>query len=157
MLAKKYAQLVRHFYSGRLTNHEYELACDSILQDADQAINQIYCQLWTTYCDFREHRMGLKHGMTRDGRRLLARWIMFLKSERPYEYPIHGCFSPIVKWITLGLIRQPDPLTFGDAEYWPYFDGPISKQISRSRGIWLVDASRQITKRWTRSRRSRRS
>lgn len=118
---QSYAELVRHFYSGRLTNHEYERACDSILRDADQAMNQIYCQLWTTYCDFREHRMGLKHGMTREGRRLLARWIMFLKSERPYEYPIHGCLATIIKWITLGLVRKADPMTAGDAEYWPYF------------------------------------
>lgn len=117
----EYAELVRHFFAGRMTNHQYEKRCDDLLDRADEAVNQIYCRLWTTYCDFREHRMGRKHGMTRDGRRLLARWIMFLRSGRPYEYPVHGCLPSMVAMITFGLVRMPDPMSFGDADYWPYF------------------------------------
>jgi hypothetical protein len=116
-----YAELARHFFAGRITNHEYERACDQILEHSDDAINQVYCQLWTAYCDFREHRMGRKHGMTREGRRLLARWIMFLKSDRPYEYPIRGCLPTLIKWLSLGLIRKPDPMLCGDSDYCPYF------------------------------------
>ena len=118
---RQYAELVRHFYSGRLTNHEYEDAYDRIPEDGDQAVNQIYCKLWTTYCDFREHRMGRKHGMTLDGRRILARWILFLKSDRPYEYPIRGCLPAIAGWLSFGLLGQPDPKTLGDPDFWPYF------------------------------------
>ena len=117
----QYAELVRHFLAGRMTNHQYENRCDVLIDDGDDAVNQIYCELWKSYCDFREHRMGLRHGMTRDGRRLAARWIMFLRSGRPYEYPIYGCLPTLIAIITLGLVRKPNPLSLGDSDVWPYF------------------------------------
>lgn len=117
----QYAELVRHFLAGRLTNHQYETCCDALLDDGDQAVSQVYCRLWTTYCDVRTHYMGRKHGMTRDGRRIAARWILFLRSGRPYEYPIYGCLPMLITIATFGLVRKPDPMAFGDAEVWPYF------------------------------------
>lgn len=116
-----YAELVRHFYSGRMTNDQYEAAFDRLDESADDAIDQIYCKLWTTYCDFKTHKMGRCQGMTREARRMLARWILFLKSDRPYEYPIHGCHPLLLTILTLGLYRKPAPETFGDSDYWPYF------------------------------------
>ena len=65
--------------------------------------------------------MGRAEGMTLDARRMLARWIMFLKSEREYEYPIYGCLPTLVAVLTGGLIRKPDPMTVGASDYWPYF------------------------------------
>ena len=118
-----YAELVRHFLSGRITNHEYEKRCDALLDSGDEAISQIYCRLWNSYCDFREHRMGMKHGMTRDGRRIAARWIMFLRSGRRYEYPIPGCLASILSVLILGLARcvRADSEKTGDDDVWPYF------------------------------------
>lgn len=112
----RYAELVRHFLAGRMTNHQYEDLCEDLLRDGDDAVHQIYCKLWNNYCDFREHRMGLKHGMTRDGRRLAARWIMFLRSGRPYEYPIYGCLPTLI-----AIVRKPDPMSLEDSIVWPYF------------------------------------
>ncbi|WP_417737254.1 hypothetical protein [Rosistilla oblonga] len=117
----EFAQLVRQFLSGRMTNHAYEDRYEALPEDGDEAVNQVYCRLWNEYCDFREHRMGRKHGMTRDGRRVAARWIMFLRSGRPYEYPVYGCLPTLVAIATLGLVRKPDPMTFGDSDVWPYF------------------------------------
>ena len=65
---QSYTELVRHFLSGRMTNLKYELACDTLMRDFDLASDKIYCELWNCYCDVREHRMGRKHGMTREGR-----------------------------------------------------------------------------------------
>ncbi len=118
---RQYAELVRQFLAGRMTNHQYEDRCDDLLDDGDDAVSQVYCELWKSYCDFREHYLGRKHGMTREGRRMAARWIMFLRSGRPYEYPIYGCLPSLVKLLTLGIVRKPDPLSFGDSDVWPYF------------------------------------
>jgi hypothetical protein len=103
-----------------MTNHQYEVQCDELLDNGDEAVNQVYCRLWYNYCDLRKHRMGLKHDMTRDGRRLVARWIIFLRSGRPYEYPIYGCLPTLIAFVTLGLIRKRDPMSFGDSDVWPY-------------------------------------
>lgn len=116
-----YAELIRQFLSGRMTNHQYEDRCDAILDNADMAVDQIYCELWAGYCDFREHYLGMKHGMTREARRTTARWIMFLHSNRPYEYPTYGCLPMLISICTLGMIRKPDPKSAGDSQYWPYF------------------------------------
>ena len=60
---RRYAELVRHFLSGRMTNLEYERGCDGLLRDMDEASGQVYDELWKYYCDVREHRMGMAHGM----------------------------------------------------------------------------------------------
>ncbi len=120
---RRYAELVRHFLSGRMTNLEYERSCDGLLRDMDEASGQIYDELWKYYCDKREHRMGMAHGMTRDGRRMAARWIMFLISGRPYEYRHMISPNGLIAFITFGLVRRyeyPDN-DAGDREYWPYY------------------------------------
>ncbi len=118
-----YAELVRHFLSGRMTNHDYEELCDKFLNEGDCAVTQVYCRLWNNYCDVREHRMGLRHGMTREGRRVAGRWIMFLRSGRPYEYPTPGCLISLLSILTLGVVRRiwDASQDLGEEEVWPYF------------------------------------
>ena len=118
---RQYAEIVRQFLSGRMTNLQYEERCDAILENADLAVRQIYVELWGGYCDFREHYIGRRHGMTKDARRATARWIMFLHSNRPFEYPVYGCLPMLISICTLGIIRKPDPKSAGDAHCWPYF------------------------------------
>lgn len=119
----QYAQLVRHFLSGRMTNHEYEKACDAFLTCDDEAVGQVYDKLWNEYCDLREHRMGRRYGMTREGRRTAARWILFLRSGRPYEYRYMKCPNGLVSLLTLGLVRRYENANNDSAErdYWPYY------------------------------------
>jgi len=120
---RRYAELVRHFLSGRMTNFEYELECDRLMRPMDEASDKVYCELWKCYCDVREHRMGKTRGMTREGRRLTARWIMFLKTNRPYEYRHMIYPNGLIAFVTLGLVRKyeyPNNTT-GDQEYWPYY------------------------------------
>ncbi len=120
---KLYAELVRHFLAGRMTNHEYEDTCDSILNQGDEAVGQVYDKLWNEYCDFREHRMGRKHGMPREGRRVAARWIMFLRSGRPYEYRHIKYPNGLIALLTLGIVRRyENPSNDGsDRDCWPYY------------------------------------
>ena len=89
-----------------MTNHEYEKLCDKFLYEGDDAVTHVYCRLWNNYCDLREHRMGMRHGMTREGRRMAARWIMFLRSGRPYEYPTPGCLMSLFSVLTFGIVRR---------------------------------------------------
>ena len=119
----QYAELVRHFLSGRMTNHEYETACDTFLKSNDDAIGLVYDKLWCEYCDLREHRMGRRHGMTREGRRIAARWIMFLRSGRPYEYRHMKYPNCLIALLTLGLVRgYENPANDSDErDWWPYY------------------------------------
>ena len=120
---RNYAELVRHFLAGRMTNFEYELACDKLTRKMDEASDKVYRELYNCYCDVREHRMGRARGMTRDGRRMAACWIMFLKSNRPYEYR-HMIFpNGLIALLTLGLFRKYEypENTNGDMEHWPYY------------------------------------
>ena len=36
---RNYTELVRHFLAGRMTNFEYELACDKLTRNMDEAWN----------------------------------------------------------------------------------------------------------------------
>lgn len=129
---RQYAELIRQFLSGRMTNHQYEDRCDAILDNADTAVGQVYYELWTSYCDLREHYVGLKHGMSRDARHTAARWIMFLHSNRPYEYPTSGCLPILISILTLGIVRKPDPKSAGDSHCWPYFrESDFEHDLSR--------------------------
>jgi hypothetical protein len=118
---RAYAELVRHFLSGRMTNHEYEERCSELLKQGDAAVEEVYCHLWFSYCDIQEQRLGCKHGMSRETRREFARWILFLRSGRHYEYEAQGCWPTILAIMTFGLLRSPASAPSGDSEFWPYF------------------------------------
>jgi len=119
----KYAELVRQFLSGRMTNHEYEIACDVFLKCDDEAVGQVYDKLYNGYCDFREHRMGRRYGMTHEGRRIAARWIMFLRSGRPYEYRHMKYPNGLIAFLTLGFVRryENEDNDSVERECWPYY------------------------------------
>jgi hypothetical protein len=120
---QRYTELVRHFLSGRITNFKYEIACDALVRDLDEASDKVYCELWYYYSDVREHRMGRERGMTREGRRTAARWIMFLKSNRPFEYRHMIYPYGLISFLTLGFVRKYEypENTEGDRDYWPYY------------------------------------
>ena len=88
----RYAELLRHFLAGNLTNFEYETGCDAILRDCTstkerEAIEGVYWAAWHLYDDINTHRMRGKWALTRESRQMVARWIMFLYGGREYEWP----------------------------------------------------------------------
>lgn len=78
------AQALRDFASGRITNNEFEAAEP---QTKDPAIRAIWETVWLFYDDVSEHRLTGRHKLPRDLRRGWVRWILFLHSDLPYEWP----------------------------------------------------------------------
>ena len=86
---RQYAQLLRQFISGRMTNDEYEKRFDSIQASVgDPAVWEAYHQIWITYDDYYTHRMTRAHRLTGEDRRSVARMVLFLHSDREYGWPV---------------------------------------------------------------------
>ncbi|MGV8122292.1 MAG: hypothetical protein AB2L14_21230 [Candidatus Xenobiia bacterium LiM19] len=80
----KMAENIRHLVSGTITNREYEYRSpcgeDPILEEVDGLA-------WFMYDDLHEHRLTGSRSLTKEGRREVARWILFLKTDLEYEGP----------------------------------------------------------------------
>lgn len=78
------AQLLRDFISGRITNDQFESFCP---KTTDRAIHAIWDTAWTFYDDHHSHKLTGKYRLPRDIQRICVRWILFLHSDQPYEWP----------------------------------------------------------------------
>jgi hypothetical protein len=93
---KELAALLRHLAAGQISNDQFE---DRLPGMGDPAVRQVFAEgAWFLYDDLHEHRLIGKHRLEPVSRKELARWILFLESELPYEWPI------ITGWIRLLLI-----------------------------------------------------
>ncbi|HLK57465.1 MAG TPA: hypothetical protein VKU00_12940 [Chthonomonadaceae bacterium] len=71
-----YAQLLRHFASGVITNDEYDDRFFQIHDDtSDPALWCIWEAVWPCYCDLRTYRLRGKHTLSPETRRVIARAI----------------------------------------------------------------------------------
>ena len=127
----EFAELLRRFAAGQLTNDEYEDRAFEILpvparHAEDQGLWPIMEMSWFLYDDLHKHRLDGKYKLTRDGRREVCRWILFLQSDCEYEWPrksFHSLLAPILKLVTLGWWgrrQQEDFESAGEVEVWPF-------------------------------------
>lgn len=109
---RKYAEIIRQFISGRMTNGEYEARFEAIQHDAkDLAISAVYYELWFLHDDIKTHRMTGAHRLDRENRRIIARIVLFLQSATEYQWPNHAwigagraAFLAMEAWATVILI-----------------------------------------------------
>lgn len=137
---RQYAQLLRHFAAGRLTNFAYEDRADDIMGTyrsdegrADPALWAIYQQVWFMYDDLHTHRLAGRYALSRKTRREVARWILFLYTDDEYlwpedsiQYGLGGCLLNIVTLGLWGWITRPRELqrlqTIGEVDAWPFLN-----------------------------------
>ena len=82
---RKYALILRRFMAGRLTTDEYEDAYFEIeSRGRDQASWHIFAAAWHLYDDLHVHRMTDGHRVDGELRRLIAKWVLFLRSGAAY-------------------------------------------------------------------------
>jgi hypothetical protein len=83
----KFAELLRAFYLGRITNDEFEDAVEPLCEQ-DPVVHEVFhLGAWRTYSDHKECRFTDYDKLTPEGRKILARWILFLKGGKPYLWP----------------------------------------------------------------------
>lgn len=118
-----YAELLRHFAAGRVINWDYDVASDAFTETADHAPGHIYNEVWPIYCDLRKHRMTGDFRLDKVGRRVLARFVVFLQSDLEYEWPVPSGRRFLLNLLTLGLWGwlKPLPRCGGDESVWPFF------------------------------------
>lgn len=124
----RYAELLRRFIAGQVTNFEYEDRFDQVAIDldiADPAVDELFRVMWSTYCDIREHKMTGDHTFEGENRKTVLRFLLFLHSDCPYEWPTEELSGCLLSLLTLGLygkLTKPDPASInGDEEVWPFY------------------------------------
>lgn len=103
-LRREFAELLRHFGSGRLTNDEMMDALhrldqrhrtfggytgDAGVAELDSEIDGV-CDSTSTF------RLTGRNALNRQSRRYLARLILFLHTDQPYRVQQSGCLSVLV-------------------------------------------------------------
>jgi hypothetical protein len=123
---RRVAELLRHFVAGQITNDEFEIR--SPRRSRDLAVRQILSEgAWFLYDDRHEHRLTGKYKLTPEARENVARWILFLETDLPYEWPVmpfalRFALMPL-NLMTVGLLGrlvQRYASRGGPVELWPF-------------------------------------
>ena len=78
------AELLRQFASGCITNFELE---NQWPNSKDPALQAFESTIWCFYDDFKEHALQGPFALASEMKRVVARWIVFLHSNEPYQWP----------------------------------------------------------------------
>ena len=123
----KLAGALRALASGLITNDEFE---DQRLpySNEDPAIYEVYSNgAWSLYSDLQLYRLRGRHRLDDKTRSAVARWVLFLKTDLPYEWPIstpgHGMFRLVANLLTVGFANRFFVRKFqahGDVSVWPF-------------------------------------
>ena len=122
------ALLIRRYMAGQITNDALWKAWPV---SKDPAIREIWNIMWMQFDDLYEHSTVGANALWPSTRRELLRWILFLDTNQPFEWPRHPGGNPhhiAVKHVSLfGAKRRAQRfLKAGDYETWPF----------RSRADW---------------------
>lgn len=152
---RKLAFHLRQLSVGLITNDDFEGAIMDDITDgwlpeqyyrskqveSDDPIIQPMLELcWGLYDDTRQHKLVKSDELTKDALKIIARCILFLHSDREYEWPYLSFHSTLFKFslkdliltiLTLGqhyrIKKEEDILSFnewqksGDYDVWPFF------------------------------------
>ena len=88
----KFAELLRHFIAGQITNDEFEnqIPLPRVFSSnpADPAITEIWwIAAWPLYDDFEEHTLTGEYRVPDEYRREIAKCVLFLKADQEYQWP----------------------------------------------------------------------
>jgi hypothetical protein len=120
---------VRQLAIGRITNDEFEgLYAHDAARSCDPAVRAVFWQgAWLLYSDFQQIRYTGRNRLPKDTRRHIARWILFLRSQLPYEWPLERWWQRLawvpVHVVTLGLsarLRNKRWQASGEFAVWPF-------------------------------------
>lgn len=103
------AQCIRHYLIGRISNFQFDDQMFDIKSE-DFAISDIRDALWMAYDDFCEHRNSGPYAISEQGRPIVLRCILFLKSDFEYAWPRaplwYRLTRPLLWLVSLGAIPR---------------------------------------------------
>jgi len=117
------AEALREFTEGRISNREYERRYPR--SKDDPALWGIYQNIWFCYSDTSEHTLTGKHALTDEGRVVIGRCLLFLRSDLEFQWPATKLrlFYPLLRLIGLGRMansRVSKEMSVGDVDVWPF-------------------------------------
>jgi len=118
---KKLALHLRHLSVGLISNDEFEEAVMDDVSDGwlpeqyyrskraksdndDPIIKPMLELCWGLYDDTRNHRLVKSDELTNDALKIIARCILFLHSDREYEWPYFNTNNPLLQFSLTDLI-----------------------------------------------------
>lgn len=120
------AELLRHFVANQMTNFEFDDAAFEVNTD-DEGVKAVRDQAWMQYDDLHMHKLDGKWAIEGEHRREVARWILFLKSDCEYRWPVMRWWQkllfPVVTLLTLGLgsyLWRQWYASRGASDLWPF-------------------------------------
>lgn len=126
----QYAEQLRHFAAGVLSVDEYERRTEELAYaSSDPALAAVWRAAWALYDDFRTSRLRGEWALSRDQRREVARWLLFLYSDHEYQWPVErtGVFGCFLSAMSLGWwdywnsrAQSQRQMQAGVLEYWPF-------------------------------------
>lgn len=121
------AEALRALAAGLVSNDEFE---DSRLPYSrnDAAICEIFSKdAWMLYSDTHEYRLTGKNKLDAATKSELARWLLFLKTDLQYEWPVYSrryaLGMLLANILTLGMATRifiSRYAAYGDADVWPF-------------------------------------
>ena len=103
---RQLAEALRQLVTGRITNDEFEELWPEVCNDS--AVEGVRGFGWSLYSDTHPYRLRGIHRVSPETRKMAARAVLFLRSDREYEWPA----LPERAWISY-LLFSPTVLLFG--------------------------------------------
>lgn len=129
------AELLRHLAAGQISSGEFH---DRRPRSNDLAVREVIEQAWLLCRDLPEQKVSGRKKVPRDSRGEVSRWILFLETDREYEWPALSSWARVLGFIpsviTFGLFWSPYRFWFkrqGDFRVWPFLD---EQQFRAARG-----------------------
>lgn len=116
--------LARRFLAGRITNQEFDDNGDELTFDSeDEAIFTIFYEIWPFYDDFKTQSVGKEITFSKQQRREIARWILFLQNDLEFEWRDEPLRRKLQRFLAARCrwISTPEPFHQGEKEVWPFF------------------------------------
>ncbi len=99
--------LLRGLAAGKISNDQFEDRWAQLRQlkqpdkPEDIALEAVRTWVWGLYSDLYEHRLAGKYALSCEGKQALARVILFLRSDRVYEWQTVRMYSPLYPFMRL--------------------------------------------------------
>ena len=131
----KLAELIRSLVAGNITNDEFE---NTLPDSTDDAVWEVFHNgAWCLYCDMKEYKLKGKDALSQEDKSIVARWVLFLKSDYEYKWPSASFREAFLKSISLGIFGQSTLdkwKEYGDVSYWPFVNANQFNRAKQGKG-----------------------
>lgn len=139
---RRLALALRRYVAKRITNDQL----DEIDVDwRDRGAVAVKEMAWRLYDDLHTHKAVGEYAFTAEGRRMVARWVMFLMSDEEYLWPeysfieVSASLASILTFGWWGRVKARKWREFteaGDFDAWPFIS-KASEMAAQSKPIFL--------------------